>query len=812
MDMTNEKEEQEEKTNEKEEQEEGMEKTNEKEEQEEGVTEQLMTVKAEVTMIDTDSLGSNFEEEDMEEEGVMVTCGKLTLGPATENPATEDTLAEVETIPAMDEAMDNEIVNETKNTEDSVKPGDEEVDLVQEIAVAAEMPSEENLAESEDAVATQSEPSETTTSLEEVSGERLQESAHQAEETINNNCEALLMERSNASQISEEVIGDKEVMETVTSVGQLDKSESHKNVSDQETALARGDENVEADVQLEKTPINGIGEKGDIEEDASKKDESYSGAVPLVDIVVVERVNGGENALDMFSKMIDLDEESQVVSSDDVTTNSEGEEDAVDPKYVIKSIEKLADEDFEAVFEANFGEDEAAMGLSEADLKALEMMDVRVDIVETSTDSNHTDFKSSVIKFQDAIGNYTKAAVVSDSNEEKKELTLDVAKAQDLQNSGADKEDKGETFEKTEVLEQLAEDIAQDIIAVVKEETRSMKEDVKTVDINTETEEQMRIPNVSNMDEVSTNKREAARHVEKEEILIPSEPVTTLERQLVVEQLCLQEDHYVTTNKDESEEKNSDDVQILRKSEVAELLDFSKPNQAKSEEPDAQAEQINQPKEDQVLQQAKHVEGTNSTDNNSASQSFESSDKETTVKSDSTKEGKEAEIEVRNGQGPSEDDKCGRVDGNLKNEPRKSEVKKESVGECLRRYREEEAKARRAAQMRKNYTLLSDQPEVELEETTCKAALPKEARPKVVDKKSAKREEIQQKLLLTMLLSALVIFLLLASSLFQNELNLEQGDEVAVEEFEEETPTWVGPGVFWDYVEYSALSENRLRQ
>ena len=30
-------------------------------------------------------------------------------------------------------------------------------------------------------------------------------------------------------------------------------------------------------------------------------------------------------------------------------------------------------------------------------------------------------------------------------------------------------------------------------------------------------------------------------------------------------------------------------------------------------------------------------------------------------------------------------------------------------------HREEEAKARRAAQMRKNYTLLSDEPEVELE-------------------------------------------------------------------------------------------------
>ena len=98
------------------------------------------------------------------------------------------------------------------------------------------------------------------------------------------------------------------------------------------------------------------------------------------------------------------------------------------------------------------------------------------------------------------------------------------------------------------------------------------------------------------------------------------------------------------------------------------------------------------------------------------------------------------------------------------------------------------------------------------QETASRAALPKEVGPKVIDKKSAKREEIQQKLLLTMLLSALVIFLLLASSLFQSDLNLDQGDGVAEEECEDEAPTWVGPGVFWDYVEYSALSENRLRQ
>merc|ERR1712192_93961 len=332
------------------------------------------------------------------------------------------------------------------------------------------------------------------------------------------------------------------------------------------------------------------------------------------------------------------------------------------------------------------------------------------------------------------------------------------------------------------------------------------KEDVKINDTATETEEQMKIPTVDNIDEVSTNKREAVKHVEKEEILIPTEPLTILERQLAVEQPCVQEDHYVTTNKDESEEKNSNEVQILRKSEVAGLLDFSKPNQAKSDKPDAQDEQI-----EQVQHQPKPLEVTNinSLDKNSAFQSFESSAKDATVKSYSTKEGKQVEKEVINGQeGPSEDDKCGPVDGNVKSEPRKGEVKKESVAECLRRYREEEAKARRAAQMRKNYTLLSDeQPELQLEDTTSRAALPKELGPKVIDKKSAKREEIQQKLLLTMLLSALVIFLLLASSFFQNELNLEQGDGVVDEECEDDAPAWVGPGVFC-----TQISEHRLRQ
>merc|ERR1719447_1905970 len=199
-------------------------------------------------------------------------------------------------------------------------------------------------------------------------------------EAVQNSSEGLFSDNCDESQVVE-----KEVMDTVGTEKELEKDESYKTTSDHDRARARVDESIQANVQNE-----------------AEIETSESESVPLVDIVVVERINNGGNALDMVSKMIDLEEESQNVSPDDVTNDTEEDEEvAVDPKYVIKSIEKLADEDFEAVFEANFGEDQASMGLSEEDIKALETMDVTVDIVETSTDSNHTDFKSSVIKFQD---------------------------------------------------------------------------------------------------------------------------------------------------------------------------------------------------------------------------------------------------------------------------------------------------------------------------------------------------------------------------------------------------------------------------
>ena len=531
-------------------------------------------------------------------------------------------------------------------------------------------------------------------------------------EAVQNSSEGLFSDNCDESQVVE-----KEVMDTVGTEKELEKDESYKTTSD--IARARVDESIQANVQNE-----------------AEIETSESESVPLVDIVVVERINNGGNALDMVSKMIDLEEESQNVSPDDVTNDTEEDEEvAVDPKYVIKSIEKLADEDFEAVFEANFGEDQASMGLSEEDIKALEKMNVKVDLVETSDDSNQSDFKSSVIKFQDAIENYTKTAVVVDNEKETKQLTLDVAQAQDLQMPI----EKGEnTFEKTEVLEQMAEEIAQDIMTNVKEEAKSINEGATAVKANTEQE----IANLEeNIEEVSSSKKEATRQIEPEVVLIQTEPETFLERQLVVEEPCVQENHYLTTSKDEEKEDFSDDVQILRKSEVAELLDFPKPKP-----PAAQDEQ----EETLTREQAppEKVEGSSAMAD--AGLLVENPDKAgSVVQNDSTDRVKQAESEVSRRGSFAEDDEEVKVNGHVQdekeNQPTKKEIvtqvnradeqrpsaaesksekadvqdvkkeqptKKESVAECLRRYREEEAKARRAAQMRKNYTLIDDEPEI----------------------------------------------------------------------------------------------------
>ena len=340
------------------------------------------------------------------------------------------------------------------------------------------------------------------------------------------------------------------------------------------------------------------------------------------------------------------------------------------------------------------------------------------------------------------IENYTKTAVVVDNEKETKQLTLDVAQAQHLQMPIEKDENTIEkdenTFEKTEVLEQMAEEIAQDIMTNVKEEAKSMNEGATAVKANTEQE----IANLEeSMEEVSSSKKEATRQIEPEVVVIQTEPETALERQLVVEEPCVQENHFLTTNKDEEKEDFSEDVQILRKSEVAELLDFPK---AKSSA--AQDEQ----EETLTREQAppEKVEGSSAMAD--AGLLVENPDKAgSVVENDFTDRVKQAESEVSRRGSFAEDDEEVKVNGHVQdekeNQPTKKEIvtqvnradeqrpsaaesksekadvqdvkkeqptKKESVAECLRRYREEEAKARRAAQMRKNYTLLDDEPEI----------------------------------------------------------------------------------------------------
>merc|ERR1711970_879934 len=87
----------------------------------------------------------------------------------------------------------------------------------------------------------------------------------------------------------------------------------------------------------------------------------------------------------------------------------EGIKEEEEKHFALKCIEKVDDEGFEAVFEINSDIDE--IGLSESDIKALELMESREEIVlrDKPEEPPQDDFSSSVLKFQDAIENYTKS-------------------------------------------------------------------------------------------------------------------------------------------------------------------------------------------------------------------------------------------------------------------------------------------------------------------------------------------------------------------------------------------------------------------
>merc|ERR1711892_666633 len=97
------------------------------------------------------------------------------------------------------------------------------------------------------------------------------------------------------------------------------------------------------------------------------------------------------------------DKEEAYVALDDCGESEENQH------FALMSIEKVDDEDFEAVFEINSDMDE--IGLSESDIKALELMESKEYIVlRDKTEQPHQDdFSSSVLNFQEAIENYTKS-------------------------------------------------------------------------------------------------------------------------------------------------------------------------------------------------------------------------------------------------------------------------------------------------------------------------------------------------------------------------------------------------------------------
>merc|ERR1711915_1100359 len=101
-----------------------------------------------------------------------------------------------------------------------------------------------------------------------------------------------------------------------------------------------------------------------------------------------------------------------IISANDNQTSDETDLVPIDldnKRFALTSISKLDDEDFEAIFEVDSDTDE--IGLSENDIKALEILEKNDDIVLTGKveEAPEDDFSASVLKFQDAIENYTKA-------------------------------------------------------------------------------------------------------------------------------------------------------------------------------------------------------------------------------------------------------------------------------------------------------------------------------------------------------------------------------------------------------------------
>jgi len=137
-------------------------------------------------------------------------------------------------------------------------------------------------------------------------------------------------------------------------------------------------------------------------------------------------------------------------------------------------------------------------------------------------------------------------------------------------------------------------------------------------------------------------------------------------------------------------------------------------------------------------------------------------------------------------------------------ESNRNGTKKESVAECLRRYKEEEAKARRAEQMRKNYTLIED------EQPVSSPVKEKKITKNMIKVETCEMEE-KPSLMMMLLLGGLVVLLLLvatSSVFFQNAESVETA-HISQEQVLRIPRT---SSIVEDYIQYTTLAEAKLRK
>ena len=476
--------------------------------------------------------------------------------------------------------------------------------------------------------------------------------------------------------------------------------------------------------------------------------------------------------------------------------------------------------------------------MSEGDIKALGNIGIEIVAEEVDLDKRPQSTEP-IQKFQDAIENYTKA-VFSDHDTFVTNIDNVVAGVHEEKEDNEDKADTTQTNFQVKAdhrqiprLEQLAQDIAHDIICDAREEARDFttenteetvaKEDnakkaqvenvietgnivledtcenfyeknlceSKVIDATEEVKELCKegpfLTDKTKITESSSQEIEIKRKTSTEfedkshdiSVQNNTEEIVNLDvRTKVVEDSMVLENAFITTSDFEQnnmcvqEEVNVDDAVIVKPSEVSDLLGFTNLSR--------------QGQKDDTGTLLKPSEVSMLLDGSSPDQEAEDIECKYTdtinrcilEKVEEVAEKDEQAEDARNEKGKGDDGR-----------------KKESVAECLRRYRMEEdkAKARRAEQLRRKYTLLEE------EEVTAEV--------KEVFKKDVKSKQLQQKLLVAMVLSGLALLLMLISWCLNADEESEEADSPEV------VPNpRLAPSVVWDYIQYSDLAEQQLRK